>query len=115
MRSGQQRHLVAFFEICGLICPEQPHSTPGRPSSRVNLTRSRHMAKKAVAGIAVFAAAAITLSGCSAGAANDPDNTIDGEPKGDIKVVTWRTDLVEDGTFDAYVKEFNKEYPDVKV
>ena len=34
---------------------------------------------------------------------------------GDIKVVTWRTDLVEDGTFEKYAEEFNKEYPDVNV
>ena len=27
--------------------------------------------------------------------------------KGDIKVVTWRTDLVEDGTFEEYAKEFD--------
>lgn len=73
------------------------------------------MAKKAVVGIAALAAAAVALSGCAAGGASDPDNTIDGEVKGDIKVITWRTDLVEDGTFDAYVAEFEKKYPDVTV
>lgn len=73
------------------------------------------MAKKAVAGLALLAAAAIALTGCSAGGATDPDNTIDGEVKGDLKVVTWRTDLVEDGTFDEYAAEFNKLYPDVNV
>ncbi|MDQ7878616.1 ABC transporter substrate-binding protein [Microbacterium sp. QXD-8] len=73
------------------------------------------MAKKAFAGIALLATAAVAMSGCAGGGASDADNTIDGEVKGDIKVVTWRTDLVEDGTFEKYAEEFNKEYPDVKV
>jgi ABC-type glycerol-3-phosphate transport system substrate-binding protein len=73
------------------------------------------MAKKAVVGVAVFAAAAIALSACSGGGANDPNNTIDGEPKGTIKVLTNRTDLVSDGTFDEYAKAFNEQYPDVTV
>jgi len=74
------------------------------------------MAKKALAGIALLATAAVAISGCAAGGgAGDADNTIDGDVKGDIKVVTWRTDLVEDGTFDKYAEEFNKEYPDVNV
>jgi ABC-type glycerol-3-phosphate transport system substrate-binding protein len=73
------------------------------------------MAKKAFAGIALLATAAVALSGCAGSGAADADNTIDGEVKGDIKVVTWRTDLVEDGTFEKYAEEFNKEYPDVKV
>lgn len=72
------------------------------------------MAKKALAGIALVATA-VAISGCAGGGANDANNTIDGDVKGDIKVVTWRTDLVEDGTFDKYAKEFNKKYPDVKV
>ncbi|MBW9110531.1 ABC transporter substrate-binding protein [Microbacterium ureisolvens] len=73
------------------------------------------MAKKAFAGIALLATAAVAISGCAGGGAGDADNTIDGEVKGDIKVVTWRTDLVEDGTFQKYADEFNKKYPDVNV
>ena len=73
------------------------------------------MAKRAFAGIALLATAAVAVSGCAGGGAADADNTIDGEVKGDIKVVTWRTDLVEDGTFEKYAEEFNKEYPDVNV
>ena len=73
------------------------------------------MAKKALAGIALLATAAVAISGCAGGGASDADNTIDGDVKGDIKVVTWRTDLVEDGTFDKYAEEFNKKYPDVNV
>jgi ABC-type glycerol-3-phosphate transport system substrate-binding protein len=74
------------------------------------------MAKKALAGIALLATAAVAISGCAGGGgSSDADNTIDGDVKGDIKVVTWRTDLVEDGTFDKYAEEFNKQYPDVSV
>ncbi|WP_374977307.1 ABC transporter substrate-binding protein [Microbacterium trichothecenolyticum] len=73
------------------------------------------MAKKAFAGIALLATAAVAISGCAGGGASDADNTIDGDVKGDIKVVTWRTDLVEDGTFEKYADEFNKKYPDVNV
>ncbi|MFB7892987.1 ABC transporter substrate-binding protein [Microbacterium sp. NPDC056044] len=73
------------------------------------------MAKKALAGIALLATAAVAISGCAGGGAGDADNTIDGEVAGDIKVVTWRTDLVEDGTFQKYADEFNKKYPDVNV
>lgn len=74
------------------------------------------MAKKALVGVVLTAAAAVVLSGCAGGAgAADPSNTIDGEVKGDIKVVTWRTDLVSDGTFDTYAEAFNEVYPDVNV
>jgi len=73
--------------------------------------------RKAMAGLVVAATtAALLLTSCSSGGGSgDADNAIDGEVKGDIKVVTWRTDLVEDGTLEAYAEEFNKEYPDVKV
>ncbi|WP_456283613.1 ABC transporter substrate-binding protein [Microbacterium sp. JZ101] len=73
------------------------------------------MAKKAWAGAAMLAGGALLLTACGGGAANDADNTIDGEPSGEIKVVTWRTDLVEDGTFEKYAEEFQKLHPDVTV
>ncbi|MBD7957331.1 carbohydrate ABC transporter substrate-binding protein [Microbacterium sp. Sa4CUA7] len=74
------------------------------------------MARKALAGIGLLAAAGIVLSGCAGGGGGgDADNTIDGEVQGEIKVVTWRTDLVEDGTFEEYAAAFNEEYPDVTV
>lgn len=75
------------------------------------------MTKKALAGVATFAAAAIALSGCTTGGAgdNDPSNTIDGEVKGDLKIITWRTDLVENGKFDEYIAAFEEQYPDVTV
>lgn len=74
------------------------------------------MARKALAGIVLLTAAGVALSGCAGGGGGDQaDNTIDGEVQGEIKVITWRTDLVEDGTFEAYAEEFNKTYPDVTV
>ena len=74
------------------------------------------MTKQALAGVATVAAAAIALSGCTGGAAdNDPSNTIDGEVKGDITIITWRTDLVENGQFDEYIAAFEEQYPDVSV
>jgi len=74
------------------------------------------MARKALAGIGLLAAAGIVLSGCAGGGGGgDADNTIDGDVQGEIKVVTWRTDLVEDGTFEEYAAAFNEEYPDVTV
>jgi ABC-type glycerol-3-phosphate transport system substrate-binding protein len=35
--------------------------------------------------------------------------------KGDITVITWRTDLVENGQFDEYIAAFEEQYPDVSV
>lgn len=74
------------------------------------------MARTRLASLAMLAVAGVALAGCSGGGGGgDASNTIDGEVTGDIKVVTWRTDLVEDGTFDKYAEEFNKKYPDVNV
>ncbi|WP_243229520.1 ABC transporter substrate-binding protein [Microbacterium sp. CIAB417] len=73
--------------------------------------------RKAMTGlVAVAATTALLLTSCSSGGGgSDADNAIDGEVKGDIKVVTWRTDLVEDGTLEAYAEEFTEKYPDVTV
>lgn len=73
------------------------------------------MARKSLVAIAALAVAGVALAGCAGGGGDDAGNTIDGEVTGDIKVITWRTDLVEDGTFEKYAAEFNKEYPDVNV
>ncbi|GAA5038614.1 ABC transporter substrate-binding protein [Microbacterium fluvii] len=76
------------------------------------------MARKTLAGLALLTVAGVALAGCSGsstGEASGDGNTIDGEVSGDVKVVTWRTDLVEDGTFDGWIAEFNKKYPDVNV
>jgi ABC-type glycerol-3-phosphate transport system substrate-binding protein len=64
---------------------------------------------------AVLLAAGCTGSGGAsqgedAKAAEDPDKV-----SGTIKVLTHRTDLVQDGTMKKYAAEFNKTYPKVKV
>lgn len=65
---------------------------------------------------ATLTVAGIALAGCAGGGAQTAtDNTIDGDIAGDIKVVTWRTDLVEDGTFEKYAEAFTEKYPDVNV
>lgn len=73
--------------------------------------------RKAVLGlVGIAAVTGFALTACSGAASgSSADNSIDGKPSGDIKVVTWRTDLVQDGTYDAWIKEFNEKYPDVKV
>jgi len=68
--------------------------------------RTRLMAAAAVGSLLALTAAC--SSGDSGGEAND-----DGTPSGTLNVLTWRTDLVEDGTFDTYVEEFKKKYPEV--
>lgn len=69
---------------------------------------NKDMAKKHIAGVA---AATLLLAGCSTGGGADQS----GDPTGDITVLTNRTDLVKDGTFDDYKVAFNKVYPDVNV
>ena len=74
------------------------------------------MARRHLAAVATLAVAGAALTGCAGGGgADDASNTIDGEIKGDITVMTWRTDLVADGTYDRYVEEFTAKYPDVNV
>lgn len=70
------------------------------------------MAKKALTAAAALAVAAVALSGCSSSGGS---NGTDGPAKGTITVLTNRTDLVSDGTFDKYAAEFKKSYPDVTV
>jgi ABC-type glycerol-3-phosphate transport system substrate-binding protein len=74
--------------------------------------------KKAFTG-ALVATAVLTAGGCSgqgtasgetAAAPTDP-----ADATGTIKVLTHRTDLVQNGTMDRYAAEFNKIYPEVKV
>jgi raffinose/stachyose/melibiose transport system substrate-binding protein len=55
---------------------------------------------------------ALTAACSGSGSGGGEENT-SGEPSGEITVLTWRTDLVEDGTFDEYVEQFKETYPDV--
>lgn len=68
--------------------------------------RTRLMAIAAASSVLALTAA------CSSGS-GDSDDAADGTPSGEITVLTWRTDLVEDGTFDTYVEEFKAAYPEV--
>ena len=69
--------------------------------------------RKAVVGLVALAAATtLALTSCSGGGSGDSTS---GEPSGDITFLTNRTDLETDGTWATYVKEFQKEYPDVNV
>ncbi|GAB2908668.1 MULTISPECIES: ABC transporter substrate-binding protein [Streptomyces] len=65
-------------------------------------------------------AAALLASGCTGGGggskaadAKAPDDP--SKVSGTIKVLTHRTDIVQDGTMKKYAAEFNKTYPKVKV
>ncbi|MFE2428874.1 ABC transporter substrate-binding protein [Streptomyces sp. NPDC059373] len=76
------------------------------------------MRMQALAG-ALLTAGMLTVAGCSGG--STPSNetaTAPGKPgdvSGEIKVLTHRTDLVQNGTMNQYAAEFNKIYPKVKV
>ncbi|MEF9907221.1 ABC transporter substrate-binding protein [Streptomyces sp. P9-A2] len=67
-----------------------------------------------IAALALLASACTGTGGSSRGAdAEAPDDP--SEAKGSITVLTHRTDLVQDGTMEAYAAEFNKTHPGVKV
>lgn len=66
--------------------------------------------RKTITGIAAVAVSTLLLASCSAGGGSGTD-----EVAGEITFLTNRTDLKQDGTWDKYVGEFQKENPDVKV
>ncbi|MDT9695114.1 ABC transporter substrate-binding protein [Streptomyces sp. P17] len=70
--------------------------------------------------LAMVTGAALLLSACTGtgGSSKGADAKAPTDPakvSGTIKVLTVRTDLVQDGTMDKYAAEFNKTYPKVKV
>ncbi|WP_434810538.1 ABC transporter substrate-binding protein [Microbacterium sp. bgisy189] len=70
--------------------------------------------RKAVIGlVAIAAATTMALASCSGGTSPEADD--DGTVSGDITFLTNRTDLETDGTWDEYVAEFQKEFPEVNV
>ncbi|HET8896681.1 MAG TPA: ABC transporter substrate-binding protein, partial [Protaetiibacter sp.] len=72
--------------------------------------------RKAFIGLVAGAAtAAMLLTSCSGGGGEDPSNSLDGDVTGEVTFVTWRTDLIQDGTFEKYAAEFTKKYPDASV
>ena len=69
--------------------------------------------RKAMVGLVALAATTtLLLTSCAGGGTDGGDS---GEPSGDITFLTNRTDLQTDGTWDTYVEEFQKKYPDVNV
>ncbi|MFW6725000.1 ABC transporter substrate-binding protein [Streptomyces sp. MAR4 CNY-716] len=75
--------------------------------------------RRTTLAVAMLGAISLTAVACSGGgtpsgetatAPSDP-----GDVSGTIKVLTQRTDLVQNGTMDEYAAKFNKKYPDVKV
>jgi ABC-type glycerol-3-phosphate transport system substrate-binding protein len=67
-------------------------------------------------------AASLALAACGGSGTTDttasPAASSSGAPAavaGEITVLTNRTDLVQNGTFDGYAKKFNEQYPDVTV
>lgn len=72
--------------------------------------RRRYVSLAAIGTVLTLAAA------CGSGSGDEPTTPAtgaDAEPAGEITVLTWRTDLVEDGTFDEYVTAFKEKYPEV--
>ncbi|MEU1040958.1 ABC transporter substrate-binding protein [Streptomyces sp. NPDC005551] len=68
---------------------------------------------------ALLAVTVLAVAGCSGqGTASGETAKAPADPadaSGTIKVLTHRTDLVQNGTMDKYAAEFNKTYPKVKV
>jgi raffinose/stachyose/melibiose transport system substrate-binding protein len=79
-----------------------------------------HMKRTALAGsllavMALLATACGGGGGSSSGGDSAASPTDPGKVTGDIKVLTQRTDLVQDGTMKKYAAQFNKIYPKVHV
>ena len=65
--------------------------------------------------VALTAVAGLALSACSSGSATEPEESAGGAIAGELTVLTNRTDLVSDGTFDAYAAKFQEQHPDVTI
>lgn len=89
--------------------------------------------KKAISLLLVSALSASMLAGCGGSAASGSSSAAGAEASSipayneltvgtdytdltaSIKLISHRTDLIEDGTFDAYVAEFQKLYPNIEI
>ncbi|ROP49153.1 MULTISPECIES: ABC transporter substrate-binding protein [unclassified Rathayibacter] len=68
--------------------------------------------RHAIAGLGVLTLA-VGMTACSSGGSSG--GGLDGEVSGDITVLTQRTDLIQDGTFDEYASQFEEKYPGTSV
>ncbi|MER5179362.1 extracellular solute-binding protein [Streptomyces sp. NPDC002896] len=87
-------------------------------AGRLRTARRSAGARTALTG--ALLAAALLAAGCTGSGASSKGEEAKApdDPKkvsGSIKVLTHRTDLVQDGTMKKYAAEFNKTYPNVKV
>ncbi|QPE05119.1 carbohydrate ABC transporter substrate-binding protein [Microbacterium schleiferi] len=73
------------------------------------------MARKIWTVAAGLAATGLVLTGCSGSGGGNSTEGTDGDVSGDVTFVTWRTDLIQDGTFDEYAAQFHEMYPDATV
>ncbi|MFV2119041.1 ABC transporter substrate-binding protein [Streptomyces sp. Act-28] len=77
------------------------------------------MGKKKTLTGALLATAMLTVTGCGGGGAPSGEAAVapsaPGDASGEIKVLTHRTDLVQNGVMEKYAAEFNKTHPKVKV
>lgn len=71
--------------------------------------------RKMLSGFAAIAATTMMLTSCAGGTDAAGEGTGSGEVAGSITFLTNRTDLETDGTWDRYVSEFQKTYPDADV
>ncbi|GAA3641005.1 extracellular solute-binding protein [Microbacterium awajiense] len=71
--------------------------------------------RKAMIGLGAIAATTTLLLTACAGSSGEASGGDSDEVSGDITFLTNRTDLETDGTWDAYIEEFQQTYPDVNV
>lgn len=80
-----------------------------------------HARRKRLLAVTAIATAVALTAACGGGDADDPaddpsdDPGTEGAIAGDLTIMTWRTDLLEDGTLDGYAERFMAEYPDVTI
>lgn len=79
-----------------------------------------HARRKRLLAITAIASAVALTAACGGGADPETEGPGDGEETagaiaGDLTIMTWRTDLLEDGTLDGYAEEFKALYPDVTI
>ncbi|MEV4435757.1 sugar ABC transporter substrate-binding protein [Streptomyces sp. NPDC049585] len=70
---------------------------------------------RTTAATALLLAAALALTGCGTGGEEAADTPADGKPEGRITFQTWNLRAKYKDYFEGLVRDFEKQYPDVKV